>query len=281
MDDKHATSDWKDERGKKWRDTLAGMEAMLAPVDEPLIRSLHLDRPHKIADVGCGGGGTTLLIAQQAPAGSVVHGYDVSPDLIKFARNRIVSDEAAIAFAIADVETASAPSTAYNRLVSRFSTMFFRNPRAAFANLRQWLAPGGRFAFGVWGAPTENPWRADVHGIVAGIVDLPPDDPEAPGPFRYADANKLVALLGHSGFEELDVVDWRGRLPIGGGLPAAEAATFALKSFGSFGEMLGEAGGEAFKKAHDLLTEHFSRHQQDNVVQMGACVHIVTGARSA
>jgi hypothetical protein len=35
--------------------------------------------------------------------------------------------------------------------------------------------------------------------------------------------------------------DWRGLLPIGGGLPAAEAANFALASFSSFGELLNGA----------------------------------------
>jgi trans-aconitate methyltransferase len=37
------------------------MEAMLTPVDEPLIRALNLDAPCRIADIGCGGG-TTLEI---------------------------------------------------------------------------------------------------------------------------------------------------------------------------------------------------------------------------
>ena len=49
-----ATADWAAARGEKWRDQLSGMEAMLAPVDEPLIRALHLDAPRRIAEVGCG-----------------------------------------------------------------------------------------------------------------------------------------------------------------------------------------------------------------------------------
>jgi trans-aconitate methyltransferase len=54
------------------------MEAMLTPVDEPLVRALNLDAPCRIADIGCGGGGMTLEILRRAPAGSVVHGYDLS-----------------------------------------------------------------------------------------------------------------------------------------------------------------------------------------------------------
>jgi SAM-dependent methyltransferase len=264
---------WAAARGQQWAAQLAGLEAMLAPVDEPLIRALHLDAPCRIADIGCGGGGTTLEILRRAPAGSVVHGFDLSPALIELARSRKGSDERGVAFEIADMAKANAPDDPYDRLVSRFGILFFDDPPAAFANLARWLAPGGRFAFAVWGHPAENPWMTSVRQVVAEIIDLPPPDPEAPGPFRYAEAERLLALLDRAGFGELEVSDWRGVLPIGGGLPAAEAANFALAAFSSFGDML----AEAVHDARQSLTARLSRHQQDGAVRMDGCVHIFTG----
>jgi SAM-dependent methyltransferase len=252
---------------------------MLAPVDEPLIRALNLDAPCRIADIGCGGGGTTVEILCRAPAGSVVHGFDLSAALIELARGRKRSDERAIAFEIAGMATAMAPEEPYDRLVSRFGIMFFDDPPAAFANLVRWLAPGGRFAFAVWGRLAENPWIASVRQVVAEVKDLPPFDPEAPGPFRYGEAAKLLTQLDRAAYGELDVSDWRGLLPIGGGLPAAEAANFALASFSSFGELLAEAGNEALNDARQSLTARFSRHQQDGAVRMNARVHVFTGTR--
>ena len=64
-----AASDWAAARGEKWRAQLTGMEAMLAPVDPVLIQALHLDGPYRIADLACGGGGTTVEILRRAPAG--------------------------------------------------------------------------------------------------------------------------------------------------------------------------------------------------------------------
>jgi SAM-dependent methyltransferase len=279
MNENPAASDWAAARGEKWRAQLAGMEAMLTPVDEPLIRALHLHVPYRIADIGCGGGGTTLEILRRAPAGSVVHGFDISPALIDLARSRKQSDERAIAFEIADMATATAPEEPYDRLASRFGIMFFDDPPADFANLVRWLAPGGRFAFAVWGRLAENPWMTTVREVAAEIIDMPPPEPEAPGPFRYAEADKLLALLKRAGFGELEVGDWRRALPIGGGLLAAEAANFALASFSSFGELLAEAGDEALKDARQSLTERFSRHQREGIVRMDACVHIFTGTR--
>ena len=279
MNENPAASDWTSSRGEKWRAQLTGMEAMLRPVNEPLIRALDLDGPCKIADIGCGGGGTTREILRRAPAGSVVHGFDISPALIESAREHMRPDERALSYTIADMATTPPPEEPYDRLVSRFGIMFFDDPPAAFANLVRWLAPDGRFAFAAWGHPAENPWIASVREVVAEIIDMPKPDPEAPGAFRYADACKLCALLERAGFGELDVRDWRGALAIGGGLSAPDAAKFALASFSSFGELLAEAGDKAVYDAHQSLTAHFLRDHQGGTVCMDACVHIFTGAR--
>ena len=271
-------SDWIAARGEKWAAQLSRMEPTLRPVDEPLLHALRLDAPFRIAEVGCGGGGTALEISRQAPVGSVVHGFDISPGLIDLARRRPQPDARAISFEVADMATA-APEEAYDRLVSRFGVMFFDDPRAAFANLSRWLRPGGRFAFAVWGPPSDNLWMTRVRDVVAQIIDVPGTNPEAPGPFRYAEADKLLALLEGAGLGELELRDWRGALPLGGGLPPEEAARFSLSAFGSFSEQLADAGEGALDEARRALTTCLSGYQQDGAVVMDARVHIVTGAR--
>ena len=121
-------------------------------------------------------------------------------------------------------------------------------------------------------------------GDLGGLIDGPQG-----GPARAIDwlrrnlfssvTNTLLTLLDRAGFGELEVGDWRRSLQIGGGLPAAEAANFALASFSSFGELLAEAGDEALNHARQSLTSRFSRHQQEGAVRLDACVHIFTGAR--
>jgi SAM-dependent methyltransferase len=274
--------DWVAERGDKWRAHLSHMEPTLKPVDEPLIQALRLDAPLRIAEVGCGGGATTLEILRRAPAGSTVSGFDISPSLVEAARaaarGRTPPGGSTIAFEVADMATA-APDRPYQRLASRFGIMFFADPPAAFANLARWLAPGGRFAFAAWGSPSENPWMTSVREVVARTIALPPADPEAPGPFRYADAGKLLALLERAGLNDLAVHDWRGALPIGGGLSPVEAARFALASFSSFGELLAQAGPAAFDEALRSLTALYSQRQRDGAIAMDAGVHLFTGAR--
>src|SRR5262249_5892133 len=140
----------------------------------------------------------------------------------------------------------------------------------------RWLAPGGRLAFAVWGRPSENPWMTTVRDVVAEIVDVPAPEPDAPGLFRYAEADKLLALLDRAGLGELEVHDWTGSLP---GRGPAEAARFALAASSSFGELLAGAGGEALADAGRSLAARFAPHQANGAVQMEACVRIFTGAR--
>jgi SAM-dependent methyltransferase len=254
------------------------MEATLRPIDAPLIRALELEAPSRVADVGCGGGGTAIELLRHAPPGTFVHGFDISPSLIELARGRVAPDERAIAFDVADVATTE-PVEPFARLVSRFGVMFFHDPRRAFENLSRWLAPAGRFAFAVWGPPAENPWLTSVREEVARVVEVPRLDHDAPGPFRYADADRLVALLEHAGLRELEVRPWRGALPVGGRLQPAEAAQFALSSFSSFGVLLARAGDDAFAEVRSRLTSRFARHHRDGAIRMHACVHILTGSR--
>lgn len=279
MPERAPVEDWAGARGERWRSLLGAMEAMLAAVDEPLIHALQLTEPVRIADIGCGGGGTTLAIARLAPAGSSVHGFDLSATLVDAAWARLSGDDRAVAFDVADMGTAPVPERPYDRLVSRFGIMFFDDPPAAFANLARWLAPGGRFAFAAWGRLDENAWMSTVRHVVAEVVDIPPAEPDTPGPFRYGDAGVLIALLQGAGFSQLDVLDWRGELPLGGGLQAAEAATFALSAFSNVFDLLSQAGDAALEKARRLLADRFRAHERAGAVRLGASVHIVSGRR--
>ena len=269
-------TDWAAARGDKWSRQLAGLEAMLAPIDEPLIRALELTAPCRIADIGCGGGAATLEVLRRAPAGSVVHGFDLSPALIEIARRRRATDPLT-RFEVADMGEAAPPDGPYDRLVSRLGVMFFTDPPTAFVNLHRWLVPGGSFAFAAWGPVADNPWMMATRAAVADVIDLAPVDPAAPGPFRYADAATLLPLLERAGFVGVTVTDWRGTLPVGGGLAAADAAEFALAAFSSFAEQLTDAGGDALDTARRALTARFGRYEQGGAVVMDARVRIISG----
>jgi SAM-dependent methyltransferase len=255
------------------------MEASLSVLDGPLLEALALDTATSVADLACGGGGTTLEISRRAPTGCRVAGFDISARLVELARARAVAERLDIAFDVVDIASARPPAP-FARLSSRFGIMFFDDPGAAFANLTHWLEPGGRFAFAVWGPREESAWQTEVRSVVAELVELPHVDPDAPGPFRYADPAPLLRLLEQAGFHQPAVRSLRTELPIGGGVPAAEAARFALSAFSSFGEALAGAGEAAQREAQRRLALRFADHERNGAVRLGACIHLVTGTRA-
>jgi SAM-dependent methyltransferase len=269
--------DWAAARSEKWRRHLAGLETMLAPVDGPLIDALSLDAPVRVVDAGCGSGATTVEALRRAPAGSVVHGFDLSPALIEVARRRQAEQGPSLAFDVADMGVDPPPGQRYDRLVSRFGVMFFKDPLSAFANLRCWLVPRGRFAFAVWGPVEDNPWMAASRAAVEETIGHAPNPASEPGAFRYGDVAPLLSLLARAGFVDVTAASVRLALPVGGRLSAPDAARFALSAFSTFADQLSKAGGDATDRACDALTARFQPYEQNGAVVSPARVHIVSG----
>ena len=279
MSKQKSSQDWSTGRGERWCAHLASMEAMLAPVMFPLFNALQVTAPCRIADVGCGGGGTSLALLRSAPPGTSVDGYDISPALVAAARSRLVAaDPGRVRFQVADVGS-FLPEEPYDRLVSRFGIMFFADEEAAFANLLRWLRKGERFAFAVWGPSDENPWITEVGQQVASLVELDRPDPQGPGPFRYGSPEGLLSFLTKAGADRLEITPWRGELAIGGGLDPDGAARFALSAFSSFAQALDQAGPIVAAQAQQALADHFQTRVRDGVVWSDAAVHILSGVR--
>lgn len=272
--------DWAGERGRLWRSKLGEMERMLAPIDAPLIEAARLDGPLRIADLACGGGGTTFRLQDASPPGSEVHGFDLSPALVETALSRRARESSLPTFAVAELSCDQPPGRPFDRLVSRFGMMFFEAPLDACRNLLGWLQPDGRFAFAVWSEPAANPWLRLARDVVARHIALPAPQPDSPGPFRYGAAGTFPALLRRAGFEDVVERPWRGLLHLGGGMEAPEAAGFMLASF-SFASPLKQASEDVQRRALHALTEAFSAHLIDGQVALEASVWIVTGRRPA
>lgn len=262
---------WAETRGVKWRDQLDPMEAMLAPIDAPLIGALDLTGRLRIAEIGAGGGATTRAIATAATPGSTIEGFDISPDLVEAANARAGK---VARFTLADAASFR-PAERLDRLASRFGVMFFEAPEQAFANLHQWLQPGGKLAFAVWGAAKEVTFMASVREVVAAVIDLPQPDPDAPGPCRYGDPSRLLALLTAAGFHDCATKTWRGDLQVGGGMTPDAAAEFLLTSSTAAGP-LADAEAREQAEAHDRMAAICATNLRDGTVWMSTRVEVIT-----
>ncbi|WP_430429545.1 class I SAM-dependent methyltransferase [Parasphingorhabdus sp.] len=253
--------DWAGEMGLKWLANLSIFEQMIAPIGEALLDRASYQDGETVIDLGCGGGATTQAIAERVgPSGKAV-GVDISPDLITAAQARAAATAITnIAFTCADASTVQLEEAPYDRLFSRFGSMFFEEPARAFSNLQGQLKKGGRIDLAAWGPPRENLWMMEMMGVVRNHVEVPPAVPRAPGPFAFEDLDYLGEILAGSGFANVDVASYEGLQPVGGvGASPEQAVEFALESL-AVGRLLSEEGDEVVEAARQGLNDLFARH---------------------
>jgi ubiquinone/menaquinone biosynthesis C-methylase UbiE len=253
--------DWAGEMGARWLANLDRFEGMIAPIGEALLKRADFKPGERVLDIGCGGGGTTIAIAQAvAPSGEVL-GIDISSDLTTAATKR--ASDAGVSntrFICADAATIQLADAPFDRLFSRFGSMFFAEPHKAFANLHSLLRPGARIDLAVWGPPRDNLWMMEMMSVVRRYVDTPPAIPRTPGPFAFEDLDYLNEILASGGFSAADVTPYEGLQPIGGAnVVPQDAVAFVLSSM-AVGRALDEQGDDIRAAAEVDLVDLFQKH---------------------
>lgn len=220
---------WNDAGGENWVTHDERLDAQLRIFGHAAMEAAGFDAGQRVLDVGCGCGATSLEIAGRVGAQGQVLGVDISKPMLERARARAREAGAAnLDFQQLDAQTHAFEAAALDRLFSRFGVMFFSDSVRAFANLRGALRPGGRMAFICWRPIGENPWMQLPVAALAQVIEMPTPDPEAPGPFAFADPARVERILAEAGFEHIAIEPYDAKLAIGGGLALEEAADFFL-----------------------------------------------------
>ena len=261
---------WNGPSGTSWSDLAEVLDESLRPLGEAALAALAPRAGEHVLDIGCGAGHTSrALAAMTAPNGRVT-GVDISAPLLEIARARGGGPR----FVLADAGTERIEGAPFDAAFSRFGVMFFDDPTAAFAHLREQLRAGGRLAFVCWRSFEENPWMWLPLDAVAPLLKEkpPPPDPAAPGPFAFANRTKVETVLLAAGFRDVALTPHDVRYRIGA--DPGQAATVALR-IGMLGRLIREQGlaPEPFRRS---LTEFMARHADGDGVRMPGAIWIVT-----
>lgn len=196
---------WQERGGELWVREAQRYDTMLEPCGRRLLEAAALQPGERVLDIGCGNGAVTLEAARRVGPDGRVTGFDLSAPMLALAGRRAAEAGLDITFVRGDAQSA-AWDHPVDALISRFGVMFFDKPEAAFANLAEALSPGGRMCFVCWREMFANEWIA-VPAMAAvahvGIPDLPP--PGAPGPFAFADAERVRGLLDGAGLTDITI----------------------------------------------------------------------------
>jgi SAM-dependent methyltransferase len=121
----------------------------------------------------------------------------------------------------------------FDAAFSRFGVMFFEDPAAAFTNIRRALKPGGRLAFACWRPMAENAWmNVPLTAARPHLPPMAPPDPTAPGPFAFADAERVRTILTKAGFNDIAIDPFDSKVG-GSGLDATVKLAFRMGPLGA------------------------------------------------
>lgn len=267
--------DWNGELGMRWAEHVRDIEEIVRPFGDQALKAAAPVTGERVLDIGCGAGATSMALARSVGAVGLVLGVDISRPLLEVARieaGRHVLPQ--LAFVEADASSADLAGE-INLIYSRFGVMFFDEPVAAFAHMHKSLVEDGRLAFVCWRHPRENPWAMTPVGALRAALGIEPEpmDPDAPGPFAFADDARVRRILEQAGFRSVDMTPVDASMRVGAN--PQDAAERSLR-IGPASRLLREVGEQHAAKALPAVAKSFEPFAKDDGVFLAGASWLVT-----
>ena len=242
-DNSEQIAEWNGAMGQRWVALQQETDRIVAPFGDAALKAAAPQPGERVIDVGCGCGGTSIEIARLVGAAGSVLGVDVSQPMLAVARsNGALANCAHLDFRNADASEAELPANV-DLLFSRFGVMFFSQPSPAFSHMRKSLRAGGRCVFVCWRTPRDNAWAMTPLSAARTAMGItpPPADPNAPGPFAFADEERLRPILSGAGFGAIDVQRFDAAISLGA---TPRSAAERVVQIGPVSRLVREMGAE-------------------------------------
>lgn len=226
----------------------------------------------RVLDIGCGTGQSTREAARAAADGSAV-GLDLSEPMLERAR-RLSDDQGLtnITFQQADAQVHAFPPERFDLCISRFGTMFFADPVAAFTNVGRALRPAGRLVMLVWQERDRNEWATAIRRTLTAASAAP----HGPDAFSLADPVVTEGVLTAAGFADVTFTDVHEPVYYG---PDSATAFDAVLRLWEVRELLATLDTAAAEQVRARLRTTLDAHTTDGGVYFDSRAWIVTAHR--
>ena len=258
------------------RPGLSGYDAELRRHNEVLRRACGIQFRDHVLDIGCGTGQTTRQAARTAWAGSAL-GVDISAPAIERARELAGAERLRnVTFEHADAQVYRFPQERFDLAISRFGTMFFDDPAAAFTNIRRALRPAARLVMMVWQAAERNEWDVALRRSLGGPHARAAVSSGGLDPFSLAEPPAVREVLEAAGFAGITFTDVCEPVYYG---PDVAAALDWVRGFMCTSEALKRLDPAAAARAVRRLRGALTAHLSDDGVWFNSRAWIVTARR--
>lgn len=247
-------------------------DAELRLHNEHLRAAARVGSHDRVLDIGCGTGRSTREAARAAVTGSAV-GVDLSAPMLERARR--LSDEQGltnITYEQADAQVHPFPPAHFDLCISRFGTMFFADPVAAFTNIGRALRPAARLVLLVWQERDRNEWATAIRRTLTAA----PAAPHGPDAFSLADPTVTEGILTAAGFTDVGFTDVHEPVYYG---PDSATAFDAVLRLWEFKDLLATFDATAAEQARTRLRASLDAHNTVGGVYFDSRAWIVTARR--
>ena len=267
-------SEWQERVGHSWAEMYRQTDRSFSAMTQQLLDRIAALPGDAVLDIGCGAGELSLALARARPAARVV-GIDVSEELVEAARARGGNHDNA-RFDVADASAWQGADFAPDLLVSRHGVMFFDDPVAAFANLRAGAADGAAMLFSCFRAPGENPWLGGLSRLLPANPATPPAGRDAPGPFAFADPERVRGILEAAGWQAVsfEAIDYP--YVAGAGDDPVEDALAFFSRIGPAAAVLAGLEGIEKVEVRAAIRRWLEEHRSGNLVAFPAAAWFVS-----
>jgi SAM-dependent methyltransferase len=249
-------------------------DAELRAHHEHLRAAYEISPGDEVLDIGCGTGLTTREAARAAAPGRVV-GVDVSERMLERARELTAAERLDnVGYEPADAQVHRFDPASFDVAISRFGTMFFADPAAAFANIAAALRPGARLVMLVWQRHEDNEWARAIDAALGEAVR-----PPQPGadPFSLGDAKATTGILEEAGFDRARFEDVNEPVLYGHDLHAALGFVLGFQdTSAALARLSDREAARTVERLREMLAAH---HSDERGVVLGSRSWLITARR--
>jgi SAM-dependent methyltransferase len=232
-------------------------DAELRAHHEHLRAAYGISPGDEVLDIGCGTGLTTREAARAAAPGRVV-GVDVSERALDRARQITVAERLDnVRYVLGDAQVHRFGPASFDVAISRFGTMFFSDPRSAFANIAAALRSEARLVMLVWQRRQDNVWALAIDAALGDAAQPPPPGGD---PFSLGEAEATARILEGAGFAGVRFEDVHEPVHYG---PNPDAALAFVRGFRDTSAALASLSDREAARTVERLRETLAAHHTD------------------
>jgi SAM-dependent methyltransferase len=199
-----AAEGWEKQADKFGKDSM--------PVSSRMVDAIAPQPGHTVLELAAGIGDTGFLAAELIRPGGTLITSDFAPEMLAAAQRRAQARGIEnVRFRQIDLRVPiDQPAASLDGVLCRWGYMLLEDPESALRDTRRVLKQDGRLALTAWTGPDDNLWSVAPVRIMQTREILEKDEPQGPGPFAWADPDKIVDTMETAGFVEpqIEAVDF-------------------------------------------------------------------------